>query len=466
MAVSYGRIRTAAWLPSSPDASIVARYHALPFPEQWRDALLDLCNTGRSEDAEPYRTVPTHRMEQVLQAVAPDHLALPRPATSQDEPAYWLYVPDDAPLLPDPAFRALLPGRAGGETPRPSLRQLPAALRTLAAIRRHWPEKVGLSDPRPRAAVETFLDVFSRSDLTWPDLARLLTAGRTVVLDGSALEFLDSSGLRVLLRGAKLAESEGAAFRVVAPHPVVQREYRVLAQSLELAASPQIRNLATIGGNLMQRTRCPYFRAEVLLPCNKRTPGSGCAARHGENRVHAIFGWSDACVATHPSDLAVALAALDAVVHVVGASGERAIPAADFHRTPGDDPQRDTMLERGELISGVEVRAAPSTSRSYYLKVRERASYEFAMVSAAVTLELDGAAIRRARIALGGVAHKPWRLGDAERSLAGVAYDHDAMTAAVDGAFAAARPLEHNAFKIALAKRAVVRALELAGGMA
>lgn len=252
----------------------------------------------------------------------------------------------------------------------------------------------------------------------------------------------------------------------VAAHPVVQREYRVLAQSLELAASPQIRNLATIGGNLMQRTRCPYFRAEVPLPCNKRTPGSGCAARHGENRVHAIFGWSDACVATHPSDLAVALAALDAVVHVVGASGERAIPAADFHRTPGDDPQRDTMLERGELISGVEVPAAPSTSRSYYLKVRERASYEFAMVSAAVTLELDGAAIRHARIALGGVAHKPWRLGDAERALAGVAYDHDAMTAAVDGAFAAARPLEHNAFKIALAKRAVVRALELAGGMA
>jgi xanthine dehydrogenase YagS FAD-binding subunit len=254
----------------------------------------------------------------------------------------------------------------------------------------------------------------------------------------------------------------------VAAHPTVRRDYPVLAQALELAASPQIRNLATIGGNLLQRTRCPYFRSETPLPCNKRTPGTGCAARHGENRTHAIFGWSDACVATHPSDLAVALAALDAVVHVVGTTGERAIPVTDFHRLPDNEPERETVLDAGELILGIEVPAAPSTRQSYYLKVRERASYEFAMVSAAVTLELDGGGrtIAGARIALGGVAHKPWRLGEAERSLRGAPYRQEALAAAVGGAFAGARPLEQNGFKVPLAKRAVVRALEHAGGLA
>lgn len=280
---------------------------------------------------------------------------------------------------------------------------------------------------------------------------------RVVDITGLLLDFVRVSehGLRI---GSLARMSD------VGAHPEVRRDYPVLAQSLELAASPQIRNLATIGGNLMQRTRCPYFRSETPVPCNKRTPGSGCAARHGENRTHAIFGWSESCVATHPSDLAVALAALDAVVHVVGAAGERAVPARDFHRLPGDEPQLETVLDRGELISGVEVPAAPSTARSHYLKVRERASYEFAMVSAAVTLELDGRAIGGVRIALGGVAHKPWRLTDAEHALAGVAFEHDAMTAVVDKAFSGARLLEHNAFKIELAKRAVVRALELAGG--
>jgi xanthine dehydrogenase YagS FAD-binding subunit len=252
----------------------------------------------------------------------------------------------------------------------------------------------------------------------------------------------------------------------VGTHPVVRRDYPVLAQSLELAASPQIRNLATIGGNLMQRTRCPYFRSETLLPCNKRKPGSGCAARHGENRELAIFGWSDACVATHPSDLAVALAALDATVHVAGPRGERAIPATDFHRLPGTEPQRETMLGAGEMIVGVEVPAGPSTARSNYLKVRQRASYEFAVVSAAVTLDLDGRTIRGARIALGGVALKPWRLTQAERSLRAASYDHQAMAAAVDGAFREARSLEQNGYKVALAKRTVVRALEHAGGLA
>lgn len=283
---------------------------------------------------------------------------------------------------------------------------------------------------------------------------------RTVIdIAGLPLDFVEVSerGLHI---GALARMSD------VGEHPAVRRDYPVLAQSLELAASPQIRNLASMGGNLMQRTRCPYFRSETPLPCNKRAPGTGCAALHGENRQHAILGWSEGCVATHPSDLAVALAALDAVVHVVGAAGKRVIPATDFHRLPANEPQRDTVLDDGELISGIEVPAAPSTARSCYLKVRERTSYEFAMVSAAVTLELDGGGIRGARIALGGVAHKPWRLTDAERSLRGVAYAHDAMTAAVDGALAGARPLAQNRFKIQLAKHAVVRALEHAGGLA
>lgn len=282
---------------------------------------------------------------------------------------------------------------------------------------------------------------------------------RVIDITGLPLDYV-----HVTERGLRI----GALARMsdVGANPVVRRDYPVLAQSLELAASPQIRNLATIGGNLMQRTRCPYFRSETPVPCNKRTPRSGCGALHGENRVHAIFGWSESCVATHPSDLAVALAALDAVIHVVGESGERAIPATDFHRLPGDEPQRDTVLARDEMITGVEIPSAPSTARSYYLKVRERTSFEFAMVSAAVTLDLDERVIRGARIALGGVAHKPWRLVDAERALAGVPLEHDAMAAAVAGAFADARPLASNAFKIELAKHAVVRALEHAGGLA
>jgi xanthine dehydrogenase YagS FAD-binding subunit len=281
---------------------------------------------------------------------------------------------------------------------------------------------------------------------------------QVVDITGLPLDFVEvtKAGLRI---GALAAMSE------VAVHPAVREGYPVLSQSLLLAASPQIRNRGTMGGNLMQRTRCPYFRSETPLPCNKRVPGSGCSARHGETRQQAIFGWSDDCVATHPSDLAVALAALDAVVHVASSAGERAIPATEFHRLPGKEPQRDNVLRRGELITAIEVPSSPSASRSYYLKVRERASYEFAMVAAAVTLDLDGRTIRSARIALGGVAHKPWRLTEAERALGGVAYQHDTMADAVKGAFAGARPLEHNRFKIELARNTVVRALELAGGL-
>jgi xanthine dehydrogenase YagS FAD-binding subunit len=280
-------------------------------------------------------------------------------------------------------------------------------------------------------------------------------------------QVLDIGGLpldSIQATGAGLRIGALARMSDVAAHAEVRRGYPVLAQSLELAASPQIRNLATMGGNLMQRTRCPYFRAETPLPCNKRRPGTGCPARHGENRQHAIFGWSEACVATHPSDLAVALAALDAVIRVASSNGQRSIPATEFHRLPDGEPQRDNVLQPGELITGIEVPASPSAARSHYLKVRERSSYEFAMVSAAVTLELDGATIRGARIALGGVAHRPWRLPAAERALRGARLERSALIAAADGAFSDARPLEQNGFKIELAKQTVTRALELAGG--
>src|SRR5438105_3410914 len=228
--------------------------------------------------------------------------------------------------------------------------------------------------------------------------------------DMARIEVLRDGGVRI---GALARMSD------VAADEEIRRRFPVIAESLLYAASGQLRNMASMGGNIMQRTRCAYFRDEDDLPCNKRKPGSGCAARHGLNRLHAIFGWSDACVATNPSDVAVALAALDAVVHLASSAGERAIPAADLHRLPDGDPQNDTVLHPGELIVAVEVPAAPSTPRSYYLKVRERASYEFAMVSAAVTLDLDGRDIREARIALGGVAHKPSRLREAERALRG-----------------------------------------------
>jgi xanthine dehydrogenase YagS FAD-binding subunit len=225
--------------------------------------------------------------------------------------------------------------------------------------------------------------------------------------------------------------------------------------------------MATIGGNIMQRTRCAYFRDEDNLPCNKRRPGSGCAARHGLNRNHAIFGWSDACVATHPSDLAVAFAALDAVVIVLGPRGRRLIQFADFHRLPESEPERDNVLERGDLIVAIEVPSRPEGRASHYLKVRDRQSYEFALASAAVAVAADDGRIRSARLALGGVAHKPWRLSAAERALRGASLDDsDALKSAIAASFADARPLEHNGFKVELAQRVALRALQTAGARA
>jgi xanthine dehydrogenase YagS FAD-binding subunit len=250
----------------------------------------------------------------------------------------------------------------------------------------------------------------------------------------------------------------------VAADPEVRRRFPVVAEALLSSASGQLRNMASIGGNLVQRTRCAYFRDEDDLPCNKRRPGSGCSALHGLNRNHAIIGWSDDCVATNPSDLAVALAALDAIVVVRGTAGERAIPFDDFHRLPGNTPERDNALARGDLIVAIELPARPEGHASHYLKLRDRQSYEFALVSAAAAVALDGRRIGSARLALGGVAHKPWRLTAAEAALRDTALeDSDALRAAIARSFADARPLAHNGFKLDLAQRVALRALETAG---
>jgi xanthine dehydrogenase YagS FAD-binding subunit len=254
-------------------------------------------------------------------------------------------------------------------------------------------------------------------------------------------------GLRI---GASVRNADLAA------DPAVRESFPVLSEALLAGASGQLRNLATVGGNLLQRTRCSYFQ-DVSKPCNKRRPGSGCPARGGEHRNLAILGHSEACVATHPSDMAVALAALDAVVHVRGAAGERAIALSDFYRLPGDEPQRDTVLEPGDLIVAVELPPAPSLQR--YRKVRERAAFSFAVVSVAVALEVDGGAVREARIALGGVAHMPWRARRAEVALQGAPATEESFARAAEAELEQARPLRDSAFKVPLARNVIVRTL-------
>ncbi len=250
----------------------------------------------------------------------------------------------------------------------------------------------------------------------------------------------------------------------MAHHELIRSRYPVLSQAILAGASAQVRNMATTGGNLLQRTRCYYFR-DTTEPCNKREPGSGCAALEGCNRIHAVLGTSEHCIATHPSDMCVALAALDALVRIEGPTGERVVPFNDFHLPPGDHPERETVLHRGDLITAVEIPPIAYASRSVYVKVRDRASYAFALASAAVALDLRDGVIADARIALGGVATRPWRARDAERMLAGRPIDAASCDAAAEAALAGAVPRQHNAFKIALAKRTLVRALTRAGAL-
>ncbi|MGI5429638.1 FAD binding domain-containing protein [Streptomyces sp. CA-179760] len=261
-------------------------------------------------------------------------------------------------------------------------------------------------------------------------------------------------GLRI---GALVTMSDAAS------HPKVRSLFPVVSEALELSASAQLRNMATIGGNLMQRTRCTYFR-DVTADCNKREPKSGCAAREGVNRTHAILGTSESCVATHPSDVAVAFAALEAQVHLLGPEGERTVPFADFLLRPGSTPHREQALKRGELITAVELPRLPRPLESGYLKVRDRQSYEFALTSAAVALHVSGGVIREAKVAAGGVGTVPWKLPAVERALLGKRPSNRLWAEAAAAAAEGARPLKHNRFKVELLQRTVERQLRTVGG--
>ena len=297
-------------------------------------------------------------------------------------------------------------------------------------------------------------------------------AGGTNLLDlmkedvARPAELVDIS--RLSLTQIKTAKSGGLSIGALAKntdtanHPLVRQNYPLLSQAILAGASGQIRNMATNGGNLMQRTRCPYFY-DVAMPCNKREPGTGCGALEGINRMHAIFGWSEKCIAVHPSDMCVALAALDAVVKVQNADGkERSIPFTEFHRLPVDLPQSDNTLNPGELITAIEIPKNNFAAKSYYVKVRDRASYAFALVSVAAAIETSGSKIKQARIAMGGVAHKPWRALEAEKFLVGKDATDPNFIEAANLEMKNAKGFEHNKFKIELGRRAIVRALSMA----
>jgi xanthine dehydrogenase YagS FAD-binding subunit len=278
---------------------------------------------------------------------------------------------------------------------------------------------------------------------------------RLIDITGLPLAEIEETDEGGLLMGALVPNSD------LAYDERITKRYPLLSSSILAGASAQLRNMASTGGNLLQRTRCLYFY-DTTTPCNKREPGSGCSARDGFNRMNAILGWSEACIAVHPSDMCVALAALEAKVHVSGPKGDRAIPFADFHRFPGDTPDIDTNLAGDEIITAIEL-PPEGFSRNYsYLKIRDRLSYAFALVSVAAGLKLEAGAIKEARLALGGVAHKPWRVPDAEKRLAGQQPSRKAFGEAADVLLQGAKGFAYNSFKIELARRAIVRTLEQA----
>lgn len=316
----------------------------------------------------------------------------------------------------------------------------------------------------PDAAIAAFDDeratAFLAGGTTLIDLMKLdvMRPKRVVDITAMGLDRIEigESGLR-LGASVRMADAE--------THPELRRRLPMLTDSLALAASTQIRHMATLGGNVLQRTRCPYFRDVSWAACNKRTPGSGCAAMEGFNRSHAVLGTSDACIATYPGDFGQALIAVDAIVDVVGRGGRRQLPFAELHVPPGRTPNVETTLRSDDLILGFELPVEPWFSRSVYLKIRDRESYEFALASAAVALDLDGGTVRQARIALGGLATVPWRARDAEQALVGRTLDEEGCQLAAEVALSGARPHEHNAFKVELARRTIVRALLQAAAM-
>lgn len=299
--------------------------------------------------------------------------------------------------------------------------------------------------------------VFVAGGTTLIDLMKLnvMLPAALVDINGLPLDKIESLPDGSLSIGAMVRNSD------LAHDEKVVKNFPVLSQAILAGASAQLRNMATTGGNLMQRTRCYYFR-DTAYACNKRQPGSGCAAIDGFNRIHAVLGGSDQCIATHPSDMAVALVALDAVVHIKGPKGERKVAAEEFHLLPGNTPNLETVVQPGELITYVTVPKSKFAARSAYVKLRDRASYEFALASAGTALEMQGNKIHAARVALGGVATKPWRSHEAERVLTGATADEKTFHAAAEAAMKSAKAHKYNAFKIDLAKKAIVRALQSA----
>ncbi len=302
------------------------------------------------------------------------------------------------------------------------------------------------ADVRFLAGGTTLIDLM-KLNVETPE--RLLDINR---LPLDKVETAADGGLKI---GATVRNSD------LANHPTVKRDYVVLSQAILAGASAQLRNMATTAGNLLQRTRCPYYR-DTAMPCNKREPGTGCTAITGSNRTLAVLGTSEHCIATNPSDMCVAMAALEATIHMEGSKGSRAIPIADFHLLPGKTPERETVLEPGDLITHVTLPAPITGSRQVYLKLRDRASYEFALASAAVVITLAAQSVTRARIALGGVGTKPWRSPEAEAALLGQPANEANFRRAAEAAMRGAKPQSHNGFKIELARRCLVHALQMA----
>lgn len=325
---------------------------------------------------------------------------------------------------------------------------VPSAVQALAAA-------ASGSDPLTEAAIQPLAGGTTLIDLMKLDVMRpgVLVDINPLAGDWSKIELRDEN----LLLGSM------ARMSAVADNDDVQRNYPVIAETLKLAASPQLRNMAALGGNVLQRTRCTYFRDVSYGNCNKRNPGSGCAALDGFNRTHAVLGTSQHCIATYPGDFAQALMALDAMVQITGKSGSRNLPFAQLHKPPGDSPQIETSLMPGELISGFTIPGR--WPRSVYVKARDRQSYEFALASAAVAMDLRDGVVRDARVALGGVATTPWRARPAEAVLKGERFDDALAQRAGEAAFESAEPRQHNSFKIALGKRVVARALQQAAAM-